>query len=168
MPRLKSISNVLFVTCCIFMLQAITPQTAAGIDWLKSGQELLDSVTESSQDRGTDTVSNLTDSEITDGLKEALRVGTETVVGQLGTLDGFNSDPQIHIPLPASMKQVKSALATVGMAGMMDDLELKLNRAAEEATLPAKKLFWESIETMTLDDVMGIYNGPDDAATRYF
>jgi len=51
---------------------------------------------------------------------------------------------------------------------MMDDLELKLNRAAEEATIPAKRLFWDSIEAMTLDDVMGIYNGPDDAATRYF
>jgi hypothetical protein len=66
------------------------------------------------------------------------------------------------------MQQVKKALAAVGMSSMMDDLELKLNRAAEEATPPAKKIFWDSIEAMTLDDVMEIYNGPDDAATRYF
>lgn len=51
---------------------------------------------------------------------------------------------------------------------MMDDLELKLNREAEEATPPAKQLFWDSIEAMTLDDVTEIYNGPEDSATRYF
>jgi hypothetical protein len=32
----------------------------------------------------------------------------------------------------------------------------------------AKKLFWQAIEEMSWDDVMKIYNGPDDAATRYF
>jgi hypothetical protein len=31
------------------------------------------------------------------------------------------------------------------MSFMMDDLELKLNRAAEEATPPAKELFWNSV-----------------------
>ncbi len=97
-----------------------------------------------------------------------MRVGTETVVGQLGQTDGFNADPAIHIPLPENMKKVKSALAAVGMSSMMDDLELKLNRAAEQATPPAKELFWKSIEDMTLEDVKGIYNGPDDSATRYF
>ena len=107
-------------------------------------------------------------SEIASGLKDALRVGTETVVNQLGQLDGFNADPAIHIPLPDSLNQVKSALSTIGMSSMMDDLELKLNRAAETATPPAKKLFWDAISAMTLDDVQGIYNGPDDSATRYF
>jgi len=51
---------------------------------------------------------------------------------------------------------------------LLDDLELKLNRAAEQATPKAKELFLSSIEQMTMDDVMGIYNGPPDAATRYF
>ncbi|MDP2105001.1 MAG: DUF4197 domain-containing protein, partial [Desulfobulbaceae bacterium] len=51
---------------------------------------------------------------------------------------------------------------------MLDDLEVKLNRAAETATPQAKQLFWQAIEAMTLDDVMSIYNGPADAATRYF
>ena len=101
-------------------------------------------------------------------MKDALRVGTETVVGQLGQLDGFNADPAIHIPLPDSLKQVNSALSAIGMSSMMDDLELKLNRAAEAATPPAKKLFWDAITAMTLEDVKSIYNGPDDAATRYF
>lgn len=112
--------------------------------------------------------SALTTQEIAAGLREALKVGTERVVGQLGRTDGFNADPEIHIPLPETLKKVQSALRMVGMAGMADELELKLNRGAEAATPKAKRLFWQAIADMTLEDVEGIYNGPDDAATQYF
>jgi hypothetical protein len=47
-------------------------------------------------------------------------------------------------------------------------VELKLNRAAEAAAPKARKLFVDSIAQMTVDDVQRIYNGPDDAATKYF
>ena len=160
--------TIIYVISCLILLQTLPLQTAsAQMDWLKSGKELLGTTTKDPQNQ-TSKASDLTSSEIGGGLKDALLVGTETVVGQLGQSNGFNADPAIHIPLPESMQQVKSALAAIGMSSMMDDLELKLNRAAEEATPPAKKLFRDSIEAMTLDDVMGIYNGPDDAATRYF
>ena len=106
--------------------------------------------------------------EIGGGLKEALRVGTENVVSNLGTTDGFNLDPQIHIPLPAQLDQVKNVLGKVGMDSMLADLETQLNRAAEIATPKAKQLFIGAINEMTLDDVMAIYNGPEDSATQYF
>ena len=51
---------------------------------------------------------------------------------------------------------------------MFEDLELKLNRAAEVATPKAKQLFSNAIKSLTMEDVKGIYNGPDDAATQYF
>ena len=54
------------------------------------------------------------------------------------------------------------------MSPLLDDLELKLNRAAEVATPKAKALFGEAISEMTFEDVMNIYNGPEDSATRYF
>jgi hypothetical protein len=54
------------------------------------------------------------------------------------------------------------------MSAIMDDLELRLNRAAETATPRARKLFLNSIQEMTLKDVRRILEGPDDAATRYF
>jgi len=110
----------------------------------------------------------LTDDEIGAGLKEALTVGTARVVDQLGTTGGFDADPAIHIPLPASLKRVQSALGSVGMSSAFDDLELQLNRAAELATPKAKALFLSAISDMTLDDVRSIYSGPDDAATQYF
>jgi len=134
---------------------------SAQTDWMKMGKEILGTATNSPA------AANNTD-QISAGLKEALRVGIETVVGQLGQVDGFNADPAIHIPLPKSFKSVQSTLKPLGMSYLLDDLELKLNRAAEQATPKTKALFMSSIEQMTLDDVMGIYNGPPDAATRYF
>ena len=91
----------------------------------------------------------------------------ETVVEQLGKSGGFNQDPQIHIPLPSQLDQVKSILGKVGMDSMVTDLETRLNQAAETATPKAKTLFVAAINEMTLDDVMAIYKGPDDAATEY-
>jgi hypothetical protein len=109
----------------------------------------------------------LTSGQIGAGLKEALEVGTTRVVDSLGQTDGFNADPLIHIPLPSSLQSVRSALDRVGMAGKLDELELELNRAAEVATPQAKSLFINAIRELTIDDVMGIYNGPEDAATTY-
>lgn len=112
--------------------------------------------------------SSLSSDEIGGGLKEALRVGTETVVANLGQEDGFNLDPIIHIPLPDQLGQVKSVLSKIGMDSMLTDLELRLNRAAEIATPKAKTLFIAAISDMTLEDVMAIYKGPEDSATQYF
>jgi len=99
--------------------------------------------------------------------KEALSMGSESVVNQLSLKDGFNSDPKIHIPLPDSLKTVQSTLDKFAMAGLMDDLETKLNRAAEAATPEAKALLLNAIKEMTFDDVKKIYDGPQDSATQY-
>ena len=130
--------------------------------WLEKGLNALKSVT------GNEKKDTLSIAEIGNGLKDALRVGTENVVGQLGRLDGFNSDSAIHIPLPEKFQTIRTWLSKVGKSGLLDDLELKLNRAAEAATPKAKKLFWQSISEMSFEDVNAIYKGPDDAATQYF
>lgn len=111
---------------------------------------------------------SLSSEEVGSGLKEALRVGTETVVANLGQPGGFNLDPQIHIPLPGQLDKVRDLLGKIGMDSMLADLENELNEAAEIATPKARELFVQAISEMTLDDVMAIYRGPDDAATQYF
>ncbi len=153
---------VRFSTTLLVLLCFVMGNASAQLDWLKKGKDLLGGLGGSTAEQA------LTSGEISAGLKEALRVGTERVVGQLGVADGFNGDPAIHIPLPDSMKTVQSTLEKFGMSSMLDDLELRLNRAAEAATPKAKDLFWQAINEMTLDDVEGVFNGPDDAATRYF
>ena len=130
--------------------------------WLDKAKDILDESGVSSS------VSNLTDSEITSGLKEALHVSSGIVVKQLGATDGFNADPNIHIPLPDELQTMQSALKSIGMSGLLDDLETRLNRAAETATPKAKQLFYNAINEMSLDDARGILEGPDNAATQYF
>jgi hypothetical protein len=102
------------------------------------------------------------------GLKEALRVGTGNAVAGLGRFDGFYADEVAHIPLPANLRRPRDLLRRIGMGRLAEDLEEKLNRAAEVATPRARAIFWQAIREMTLEDVMGIYNGPPDSATRYF
>lgn len=133
-------------------------------DFLKRGSDLLRGL---QGDNGPASDASLSDGEIGAGLREALKVGVDTVTSQLGTTDGFNADPRVHIPLPDSLKTVQSALSRVGMSGMVDDLELRLNRAAEVAAPEAKAVFFDAIAEMSWDDVRRIYDGPEDAATRY-
>jgi len=138
----------------------------AGNSLMESGKNLLNQFGQSSA--AGPTLDGLSETEIGAGLKDALRVGSEAVVAQLGKTDGFNADSLIHIPLPENFQIVKSALAKVGLSDMLDDLELKLNRAAEAATPKAKELFGNAIAEMSIDDVQAIYSGPEDAATQYF
>ncbi|WP_339715810.1 DUF4197 domain-containing protein [uncultured Sneathiella sp.] len=112
--------------------------------------------------------SNLSTSQIIEGLKEALQVGTETVVAQIGTTGGYNDDPAIHIPLPEKMQQAQSLMKKFGLSGMADDLEERLNRGAEAAAPKTKEILMNAISEMTVEDAQSIYSGPDDAATQYF
>ena len=63
---------------------------------------------------GGSSTGSLTQGEMGDGLKEALRVGTEAVVSRLGKTDGFNTDKAIHIPLPGQLGTVQKALKAAG------------------------------------------------------
>jgi hypothetical protein len=155
----KYILTLQLLTLLTLMIPA---KSFAGNSWLDKGTNLLKSF--GVEDNG----SELTLNEIGAGLKEALRVGSQNVVTQLGAQDGFNKDSNIHIPLPKNLDTVKTILNKVGMSFLFEDLELKLNRAAEQATPKAKQLFFNAITAMTFQDINKIYNGPDDAATKYF
>ncbi len=161
---IKTSKNLLIIVTGTFLIMicSISGSAEAADNWWEKGSNLLKSFGESSKQTG------LSVEEIGAGLKDALRVSSENVVAKLGSVDGFNKDSAIHIPLPKQLDTVKSVLAKVGMSGLLEDLELKLNRAAEVATPKAKKLFGEAITAMSFDDVKQIYSGPEDAATQYF
>ena len=109
----------------------------------------------------------LTEGEIAAGLKEALVVGSGTVVTQISALDGYLGDDAIKIPLPDNLSQIQSNLGKIGLAGPLNDLEVRLNRAAEAAAPTAKKLVVDAVSSMTIDDALGILNGGDNAATNF-
>ncbi|MEM9685106.1 MAG: DUF4197 domain-containing protein, partial [Pseudomonadota bacterium] len=160
----QTVSRILLLSFASVFLFG-TPASAQFGDLLKKGQEMLDS---SPGSASPGTGSALSTSDISSGLKEALRVGSDRVVSQVGQADGFNGDAAIRLPLPGSLKSVQSALAAAGMSGMLDDLELRLNRAAEAAAPKARALFVDAISEMTIEDARNIYEGPKDSATRYF
>ncbi len=160
--RTRAVSRRAFITSMAAAGGIVAGTPAVAQSWLKKFEETLQGA------QGGGSASDLTTQEIGDGLLEALRVGTERVVGQVGAADGYNLDPSIHIPLPGSLSNVQSVLKSIGMSKYTDDLELRLNRGAEAAAPEAKELFWQAISEMSFDDVRQIYDGPDDAATRYF
>ena len=145
-----------------YILVSLAHPLAAGDSLWKKGSTLLNSIGVGTQTEG------LTLEEIGAGLKEALGVGSQNVVSRLGRLDGFNQDPSVHIPLPKELDKVRSVLDPIGMSGLLDDLELKINRAAEAATPKATELFKQAITEMQFEDVKAILDGPEDAATQYF
>ncbi|MFT6556727.1 DUF4197 domain-containing protein [Sneathiella sp.] len=122
----------------------------------------------SSDSSSGSSLNGLSSSEIIKGLKEALKVGTDTVVGQIGAEGGYNQDPAIHIPLPEKMQQAQKYLRKFGLSAMADDVEARLNKGAEAAAPKTKELIVKAINDMTLKDAEEIYKGADDAATQYF
>ena len=132
MQKTHTRRKALMVSMAAVALVATSHTALAQSDFFKRGGELLRQIpgagsSQSSPARG------LSDADIGAGLREALKVGAQRVVGQVGTVDGYNGDPRIHLPLPKSLATVQSTLSRVGLSGMMNDLELKLNLAAEAA-----------------------------------
>ncbi len=158
----KDAKAIMAVAAALFLLPAAATQAQ---DALGKGKDLLKGL---AGGKSTGASSTLSSGELSGGLRDALRVGSERVVGTLGKTDGFNKSTDVHIPLPGSLKTAQSLLGKVGMGGLGDDLEMKLNRAAEAAVPQAKTLFSDAITTMSVDDAAKIVNGPKDAATQYF
>ena len=164
--------KTLSVYVLVFTVMAISAcSNAQANDWWTKAQQAVQSETGKNilgTLGGSNSVaSNLSSSEISAGLREALKIGTTNVVGQLGVPNGFNLDPKVHIPLPGTLAKVDSALSTIGMSSLTDDLELRLNRAAEAATPKAKELFINAISQMSITDAKNILTGPQDAATQF-
>lgn len=109
----------------------------------------------------------LTLGEIDAGLREALTVGTGNVAVRLGKENGYFGDPRVRIPLPKTYRNIQKNLAVIGASGPLDDVELRLNRAAEAAVPEARSLIVNAVRSMTIEDALGILRGGDTAATDF-
>lgn len=113
------------------------------------------------------TTKGLSESEIAAGLKEALTVGSTNASSMLNQLDGYNGNSLIRIPFPEDAKVVASKLRKMGFGKKVDEFELTLNRAAEQAAKEAGPIFVSAIKSMSINDAKNILTGPDNAATTY-
>ena len=117
---------------------------------------------------GLGSKTQLGDTKIASGLKEALKVGAENAVKLTGKTDGYYRNEAIKILLPKNLRTMERGLRAVGGGQKVDEFELSMNRAAESAAPEARKIFADAILKMTIDDARKILNGGDTAATAYF
>ena len=110
----------------------------------------------------------LSNDKIAGGLKEALAKSTGTAVASTGRPDGFFKNQAIKILLPNSLQTVGKGMRMMGMGAQLDELELSMNRAAEQAAPAAKQIFINAITKMSFDDARKILSGGNTAATDYF
>ena len=111
---------------------------------------------------------NLPNSDIAAGLKEALAKGTTNAINSLGRNGGFWNNEKVRIPLPGKLEQAGKLARQLGQGAKVDAFERSLNRAAEKAVPQVADIFGDAIRKMTLDDARGILTGGDHAATDYF
>jgi hypothetical protein len=112
--------------------------------------------------------STLTDDKIISGLKEALEVSTTKAVALTGRHDGFLKNESIRILLPPKLQSIGKSMRLIGMGDQVDELEIGINRAAEQATPQAKEIFLTALKKMTFHDARRILAGNETAATDYF
>lgn len=111
----------------------------------------------------------LTNTEIVNGLKDAILVGTDSAVTHLSAVDGYLKDQAIKILLPPEAKTITDNRSKLpGGSKLVDDVVIRINRAAEDAAKGAKPIFVNSVREMTFTDGLQILKGPNNAATQYF
>ena len=110
---------------------------------------------------------NLTDQEITEGLKEALSIGIKKSSYSASKKGGFNENNLIRIPFPNDAIFMKNTLIKIGLKNKVNEFEYKINETAEKACLLSYDVFYNTVIQISFDDALEILNGEHNAATNY-
>jgi hypothetical protein len=108
-----------------------------------------------------------TNTEIVNGLKQALEVGIGESAKRLSVTDAYFRNNMIKILFPPEAQKVENTLRSMGLDNMVDRAIESFNRGAERAAKEAAPIFVNAIKSMTINDARGILLGPDDSATSY-
>jgi hypothetical protein len=110
----------------------------------------------------------LTEDDVVSGLREALTIGAKASAERLSVENGYYGDAAIKILLPDEAKTIIDNISKIpGGEQLVEDVILRINRAAEDAAKEAAPIFVNSITQMTISDAFNILKGADNAATSY-
>lgn len=109
----------------------------------------------------------LSNDDIVSGLKDALRVATDTTSKALSAAGGYFKNEAIKIIMPAEALKAEKTLRSIGAGSLVDKAILSMNSAAENAASEVGPIFLTAIKQMTLKDGLSILKGGDDAATNF-
>lgn len=98
-------------------------------------------------------------------VREALLIGAENAVAKASRLDGFLADAEIRIPLPPKLAVARETLVRFGLGREVENLELAMNRAAENAAGDALPLLRDAIRDLEIEDPKAILEAGGSAAT---
>lgn len=102
------------------------------------------------------------------GLRTALEKGAVSAVQLLGRNDGFLGNPQVRIPLPQALQDASRLLAAFGLRKQLEELEVAMNRAAEQAVPMAKNLLVDAVKKISVADAKRILTGGETSVTEFF
>lgn len=109
----------------------------------------------------------LSNKEITDGLRQALEIGSKNAGTKASKTDGYYKNNLIKIPFPSDARDMRKTLMNLGMKKQVEAFERQLNRAAEDAAKKAAPIFVAAISKMTINDGLTILRGKNDEATQF-
>ncbi len=110
---------------------------------------------------------DLSQSDASAGLKDALTQGAQLAVKQLSTPGGFSDNPDVRIELPGKLGKAAKAMKMFGQGDKVEALENSMNAAAEAAVPQAQAILVDAVKKMSVADAKGILGGGDDSATQY-
>ena len=124
----------------------------------------------------------LSETEVIDGLKTALDIGTDNAVKLVSDPDGYLKDQAIKILLPAELNNIVNDLReapggeqiyNATIKPVIEDLIIAINRSASDAASAAIPIFKNAVKEMTIQDGWSILKGDyknagNSSATRYF
>lgn len=113
-------------------------------------------------------LSDLSPTEASQGLKTALERGAQAAIALLGKPDGFLGNDKVRIPLPGYLNDAAQLLRTFGQGQRLDELVTAMNRAAEEAVPLARDLLLGAVRSMSVDDAKKILSGGGTSVTGFF
>ncbi|MBB1520013.1 DUF4197 domain-containing protein [Aquipseudomonas guryensis] len=112
-------------------------------------------------------LADLSQTDASSGLKDALTQGAQIAVKQLGKPGGFSNNEDVRIELPGKLGKAAQTMKMMGMGAQVDELEASMNQAAEAAVPQAQVILLDAVKKMTVTDAKGILAGGEDSATQY-
>ena len=112
---------------------------------------------------------SLSQTDIANGLKEALNIGITKGISQLGSNNGFYNDAAARIGLPEEASVITENLSKLsGGEKLVESAVKAINAAASDAVTEAVPIFTSALTNMSISDATSILKGGSTAATDYF
>ena len=158
-----SVLNKIFLATAILACVSINAGAQNFRDYVNDANRTL----EGHKGKGNSSGGSLSQSEVSDGLRQALQIGAQNATKQVSAVNGFFGNALIKVLMPPEAKKVESTLREIGMGQYVDNAILSMNRAAEDASSKALNIFVNAIKGMSIQDAFSILKGGDNAATEY-